>query len=82
LSPFIVHQVNEVANKERCPHIDAIVVDSLSLRVVGPSLILFLRYSDVFQTESIREYGHLGYIPIVLLVLSMPRLNRTYLFVP
>ncbi|KAF8884649.1 hypothetical protein BD779DRAFT_1612091 [Infundibulicybe gibba] len=31
LRPYVVHEVNEVADKERCPHIDTIVVDSLSV---------------------------------------------------
>ncbi|KAG1856985.1 hypothetical protein DFJ58DRAFT_783872 [Suillus subalutaceus] len=57
LRPYVIHDVSEVADKERCPHIDTIVVDSLSM------------------TESIREYEHLRYIPIVLLAPSMPRLN-------
>ncbi|KAJ8594201.1 hypothetical protein M405DRAFT_809539 [Rhizopogon salebrosus TDB-379] len=57
LRPYVIHEVSEVADKERCPHIDTIVVDSLSM------------------TESIREYEHLRYIPIVLLAPSMPRLN-------
>ncbi|KAF8990572.1 hypothetical protein BDQ17DRAFT_1371736 [Cyathus striatus] len=57
LRPVVAHQVGEVADKERCPHIDTIVVDSLSV------------------TESIREYEHLRYIPIVLLGPSIPRLN-------
>ncbi|KAH7921003.1 hypothetical protein BV22DRAFT_1020209 [Leucogyrophana mollusca] len=57
LRSYVIHDVNEVADKERCPHIDTIVVDSLSM------------------TESIREYEHLRYIPIVLLAPSMPRLN-------
>ncbi|KAG6856000.1 hypothetical protein H0H87_008544 [Tephrocybe sp. NHM501043] len=57
LRPYVVHQVAEVADKEKCPHIDTIVVDSLNV------------------TESIREYEHLRYIPIVLLAPSMPRLN-------
>jgi len=60
LRPYVIHDVSEVADKERCPHIDTIVVDSLSM------------------TESIREYEHLRYIPIVLLAPSMPRLNREY----
>lgn len=30
------------------------------------------------QTECIREYEHLRYIPIVLLAPSMPRLNRKH----
>ncbi|KAG6333867.1 hypothetical protein ID866_5222 [Astraeus odoratus] len=57
LRSYHVHDVGEVADKERCPHIDTIVVDSLTM------------------TESIREYEHLRYIPIVLLAPSMPRLN-------
>jgi osomolarity two-component system sensor histidine kinase NIK1 len=31
LRPFVVHQVLEVAEKEQCPHIDTIVVDSLTV---------------------------------------------------
>ncbi|KAG1783677.1 hypothetical protein EV702DRAFT_1190702 [Suillus placidus] len=31
LRPYVIHDVSEVANKERCPHIDTIVVDSLSM---------------------------------------------------
>ena len=31
LRPFVAHEVSEVADKERCPHIDTIVVDSLSV---------------------------------------------------
>ncbi|KAG2030999.1 CheY-like superfamily [Suillus americanus] len=55
LRPFVIHDVSEVADKERCPHIDTIVVDSLSM------------------TESIREYEHLHYIPIVLLARLNPQ---------
>ena len=28
---YVVHEVNEVADKEKCPHIDTIVVDSLTV---------------------------------------------------
>src|ERR1700722_1050564 len=35
-----------------------------------------MRSPRVCQTESIREYEHLRYIPIVLLAPSLPRLNR------
>ncbi|KIJ62480.1 hypothetical protein HYDPIDRAFT_114607 [Hydnomerulius pinastri MD-312] len=49
--------ITEISDKERCPHFDTIVVDSLQM------------------TESIREYEHLRYIPIVLLAPSMPMLN-------
>ncbi|TFK18039.1 hypothetical protein FA15DRAFT_731614 [Coprinopsis marcescibilis] len=31
LRPHIIHEVSEVADKEKCPHIDTIVVDSLSV---------------------------------------------------
>jgi osomolarity two-component system sensor histidine kinase NIK1 len=31
LRPFVVREVSDVADKERCPHIDTIVVDSLSV---------------------------------------------------
>ncbi|KAJ3516880.1 hypothetical protein NLJ89_g859 [Agrocybe chaxingu] len=57
LRPHVVHEVSEVSDKEKCPHIDTIVVDSLQV------------------TESIREFEHLRYIPVVLLAPSMPRLN-------
>ncbi|KAG6379634.1 hypothetical protein JVT61DRAFT_10152 [Boletus reticuloceps] len=57
LKAYVTHDVSEISDKERCPHFDTIVVDSLTM------------------TESIREYEHLQYIPIVLLAPSMPRLN-------
>ncbi|KAG2139179.1 uncharacterized protein EDB93DRAFT_1163732 [Suillus bovinus] len=57
LKPYVIHDISEVADRERCPQFDTIVVDSLS------------------TTESIREYEHLRYIPIVLLMPSIPRLN-------
>lgn len=31
LRPYVVHVVGEVADKEKCPHIDTIVVDSLTV---------------------------------------------------
>jgi len=31
LRPYGIHEVSEVADRERCPHIDTIVVDSLSM---------------------------------------------------
>jgi osomolarity two-component system sensor histidine kinase NIK1 len=31
LRPYVVHEVADVADKEKCPHIDTIVVDSLSV---------------------------------------------------
>ncbi|KAI9435062.1 HAMP TYPE histidine kinase [Lactarius indigo] len=63
IGQFVVERIQElglrpyVADKATCPHIDTIVVDSLSV------------------TETIREYEHLRYIPIVLLAPKLPRLN-------
>lgn len=31
LRPYVVHDVAEVSDKEKCPHIDTIVVDSLAI---------------------------------------------------
>lgn len=31
LRPYVVHEVNEVSDKEKCPHIDTIAVDSLTV---------------------------------------------------
>jgi len=31
LRPYVIHDVSQVADKERCPHIDTILVDSLSV---------------------------------------------------
>lgn len=31
LRPYVVHDVKAVADKEKCPHIDTIVVDSLTV---------------------------------------------------
>ena len=39
LRPYVVHDATDVGNKETCPHIDTIVVDSLS---VVRSRFLFL----------------------------------------
>ena len=39
LRPYVVHEVTEVSDKEKCPHIDTIVVDSLT--IVRHYLLLF-----------------------------------------
>jgi len=40
LKLFHIHDVGEVADKERCPHIDTIVVDSLSMvRFLRPAIL-------------------------------------------
>jgi len=31
LRPYVVHEVSEVSDKDKCPHIDTIVVDSLTV---------------------------------------------------
>jgi osomolarity two-component system sensor histidine kinase NIK1 len=31
LRPYVVHEVGSLADKEKCPHFDTIVVDSLSI---------------------------------------------------
>ena len=31
LRPYVMHEVSKVADKEKCPHIDTIVVDSLTV---------------------------------------------------
>ena len=31
LQPYVIREVSEVADKERCPHIDTILVDSLNI---------------------------------------------------
>lgn len=36
LRPYVVHEVHEVADKDRCPHIDTIVVDSLTVVSIFP----------------------------------------------
>ena len=43
LKPFVVHVVGSLADKEQCPHIDTIVVDSLAVVCLFfPFLILVL----------------------------------------
>ena len=43
LQPFVVHQVLEVADKEQCPHIDTIVVNSLTVvHLFLPCIYYFL----------------------------------------
>ena len=82
LKPFVVHDVHDVSDKDKCPHIDTIVVDSLTVVCTFfsfPSLCLV--FDILIQTECIREYEHLRYIPVVLLAPAMPRLNREY-FLP
>ena len=65
LRPFIVHDITQVADKSRTPHIDTILVDSLP--VVGllgssPGCVA----DCTLQTEMLREIEHLRYIPVVL----------------
>jgi osomolarity two-component system, sensor histidine kinase NIK1 len=79
LRAYVVHDVSAVADKDQVPHTDTIVVDSLEMVIFlfcSPSAIVNML---VPQTECIREYEHLRYIPIVLLAPSLPRLNCTKL---
>jgi len=41
LRPYVVHEVNEVADKDKCPHIDTIVVDSLTVVSLFSRIPLF-----------------------------------------
>lgn len=75
LRAYVVHQVSEVADKEQVPHVDTIVVDSLVM-VFLFSAFIFNSLTTLVQTECVREYEHMRYIPIVLLAPSLPRLNR------
>jgi osomolarity two-component system sensor histidine kinase NIK1 len=81
LLPVVVHDVGEVADKEKCPHIDTIIVDSLPVVRLFSSKIRHAAHHYNLQTENLREYEHLRYIPIALLAPSLPRLNSK-LFVP
>jgi osomolarity two-component system sensor histidine kinase NIK1 len=75
LRAYVVHEVKEVADKEKVPHIDTIVVDSLVMvRCCVSVVVPQLTFCN--KTECVREYEHMRYIPIVLLAPSLPRLNR------
>lgn len=66
LRPYVVHDVDDVSDKDTCPHVDTILVDSLSV----VSTVVPFRHAQLLihhQTELLREFEHLRYIPIVLL---------------
>ena len=67
LRPYVIHDPLEVVDKATCPHIDTIVVDSLSVVCCLVVLSTVMFTDSTPQTETIREYEHLRYIPIVLL---------------
>lgn len=67
LRPYVIHDPLEVADKATCPHIDSIVVDSLNVVCFNEAFSTFALMDWARQTETIREYEHLRYIPIVLL---------------
>ena len=68
LRPYVIHDPLEVADKATCPHIDTIVVDSLSVVCLDSGVLSMFEFTNLpRQTETIREYEHLRYIPIVLL---------------
>ena len=56
LRPYVVHEVREVADKEKCPHIDTIVVDSLTvvcLSIVPPWLAVFIDECSANLTDGV-----------------------------
>jgi osomolarity two-component system, sensor histidine kinase NIK1 len=69
LKAHVVHDISSVSDRERCPHVDTILLDSLNIvsldwaRQSGLELILIF----LFQTSPLRDVEHLRYIPIVLL---------------
>jgi osomolarity two-component system sensor histidine kinase NIK1 len=67
LQPYVIHDLLAVADKARCPHIDTIVVDSLSVVCFDNVSSTFTLMDSARQTETIRGYEHLQKIPIVLL---------------
>ena len=62
LRPFVVHGVSEVADKDKCPHIDTIVVDSLSV-VSYPGLFVF-ECSCSFGCDVDRVYSRIRTLEI------------------
>jgi osomolarity two-component system, sensor histidine kinase NIK1 len=54
LRPFVVHEVHEVSDKEKCPHIDTIVVDSLTVVCffffLRPYALFLMSFSDGMHT--------------------------------
>jgi osomolarity two-component system, sensor histidine kinase NIK1 len=68
LKPYVIQDPRAVADKAKCPHIDTIVVDSLSVVCFKDVFSTFTLMNSARQTETIREYEHLRQIPIVLLV--------------
>ena len=70
LRPHKVHEVSEVADKEKCPHIDTIVVDSLTVvrfsflfffSSLGPcEVVLFLFRRNAYANMSICDTSQLS----------------------
>jgi osomolarity two-component system sensor histidine kinase NIK1 len=67
LKPYVIDDPRAVADRATCPHIDTIVVDSLSVVCFNDVSSTFTLMNSARQTETIREYEHLRQIPIVLL---------------
>jgi osomolarity two-component system sensor histidine kinase NIK1 len=67
LKSYVIHDPLAVADKATCPHVDIIVVDSLSVVCFNDASSTFVFTDSAQQTETIREYEHLRQIPIVLL---------------
>jgi len=62
LRPFVVHTVSEVADKDKCPHIDTIVVDSLS--VVSCCTFFVSECSCSFRYDVDRVYSRVRTLEI------------------
>jgi osomolarity two-component system sensor histidine kinase NIK1 len=58
LKPYVIHDSLELADKATCPHIDIIIVDSLSVVCYNNIFSTFSFMDLARQTETIREYEH------------------------
>ena len=65
--PYVIHDPLAVSDRATCPHIDIIVVDSLSVVCFNDVSSTFTLMYSARQTETIHEYEHLRQIHIVLL---------------
>lgn len=53
LMPFVVHSVSQVARKDRCPHIDMIIVDSIQTVCFSNGPLAFNIISSPYHRPSI-----------------------------
>jgi osomolarity two-component system, sensor histidine kinase NIK1 len=66
LKPYVVHDINEVKEKEGCPQFDTVIVDSIEVVSVTKSFVFDFTLT-ASQTEILRQFEHLRYIPLVML---------------